>query len=206
MINDTTQILVVDHSQSEAALVDVSVETTGNTHQDNFNHLLELISWHLYFVQQTLRSKDFIVDYREASSRMLRLVKLSEIRLSSAPFLTNLPQIALHHELIQIVVVAYFVYNLKYFRHVTRLKCSIEDVMSCCCLVTWIILESIDHFKVDIFVRSGEQFVIFLGMLMHTLNELGITHIIFDLLQVISNLVRLDLLWLMRSSGYIGVC
>ena len=150
MIDDAAQVLVVDHSEGEAALVDVSVQTAGNAHQDYLNHLLKLISRHLHFVQKTFRSKDFIVDDSKASRGMLRLIILLIIGVSSASFhLFELSEVALGHQLIQVVAVAdIFFFDLEDFRHVPRFKGFVVIIhgLRCCSLVTLLVLKSVYHF------------------------------------------------------------
>lgn len=70
VLKDAAQVLVEDHPQREARLVDVLVQGYTHAHQYYFDHLLELVAGHLHFVKKAFRSCNFITHNRQPSCRM----------------------------------------------------------------------------------------------------------------------------------------
>lgn len=103
MFQDPTQILVEDHSQSEARFVDVTVKALYDFVQDYLDHQLEFVTRHLDPVEETFGPLDFVVDNSEASSRVPEVVNLFEPAFLVAVGHTVDSIVSLRHELIEVL-------------------------------------------------------------------------------------------------------
>ena len=54
VVKNAAQVFVENHSEGKATLVDVYMETSTDSHHNYLNYLLKFISWHRYFVQESL--------------------------------------------------------------------------------------------------------------------------------------------------------
>ena len=106
MLEDAAQVLVENHPESEARLVDVFVEALADAHQDDLNDLLELVAGHLHFVEQTLWSRNLIASDGQSPGRVSQLVGSLKATFDAPSASTSftLAELSLRHKLVNLIV------------------------------------------------------------------------------------------------------
>ena len=97
VLKNAAQVLVEDHSQSKARLVDIFVQTLTNAHENDLDHLLEFFSRHLNLVKQSLWPDHFVSNNRQLSRWMSELVCLFKAAILNCASSLTLSIVSLRH-------------------------------------------------------------------------------------------------------------
>ena len=81
MVEDAAEILVEDHTQREAGLIDVLMEALTDSHQYDLDHLLEFVARHLHFVEEALWPGNFVPVDGQSARRMPQVISAAEAAL-----------------------------------------------------------------------------------------------------------------------------